>query len=418
VSLNGRAAVNASPAVEAPAHERRICFVVATDVTAKAFLMDHIRALSKEYEVTLVANTSDLEILARAGIDAEVVQVAIERKTSIVRDLCALVRLWMLFLRRRFDAVHSVTPKAGLLSMLAAVCAGVPHRTHTFTGQVWATRSGFSRALLKSFDRVIARCATALLADSHSQRKFLEDHRVAPVGRIGVLGAGSISGVDIERFRPDPSARRSVRTSLNIPEDAIVFVFVGRLNRDKGLLDLAMAFEEHARCCPQSHLLVVGPDEEEVAEQMRSRCAGVGNRLHFVGATPTPQAYMAASDVFCLPSYREGFGTVIIEAAAVGVPAIASRIYGIVDAVVDGQTGLLHPPRDPRALAAAMSRLADDPALRNEFADRCRVRAREEFSSDRITAALVEFYGDVLSGTESTRGTTTVGGGSSSGGRE
>ena len=173
--------------------------------------------------------------------------------------------------------------------------------------------------------------------------------------------------MDPARFRRDPAARRAIRRSLAIPARAVTLLFVGRLHRDKGVLDLACAFARLADRRPDIHLLIVGPDEQNLTDAVRALCSRHQGRLHFSGFTGTPELLMAASDILCLPSYREGFGSVIIEAAAVGLPAVASRIYGVTDAVVDGETGLLHDPADVRGMVAQMERLVSDPELRRSL---------------------------------------------------
>jgi glycosyltransferase involved in cell wall biosynthesis len=303
-----------------------------------------------------------------------------------------LLHLWRTFRRERFDIIHSVTPKAGLLAMLAGRLAGIPVRIHIFTGQVWATRTGFSRWLLKAMDRMLAASATHLLADSASQRQFLIDQKVVPAERIAVLGKGSISGVDVQRFAPDSGARAEVRGSLGVADDDVLFLFLGRLNRDKGVLDLAQAFALVAKDHSQARLLVVGPDEAGMAASMQAICRDFPDRVRFVSYTDMPQRYMAAADVFCLPSYREGFGSVIIEAAATGIPAIGSDIYGITDAIERDRTGLLFPAGDIQALAKAMTHMLDDPARRREMGDEALSRARRDFDARQVADAWLAYY--------------------------
>jgi glycosyltransferase involved in cell wall biosynthesis len=308
--------------------------------------------------------------------------------------------LWLLlrlFRRSRFAAIQSVTPKAGLLAMLAGWMARVPVRVHVFTGQVWVTRAGLARWFLKRMDRVIAACATHVIVDSASQREFLIEQGVIDAHRSRVLGKGSISGVDATRFRPDAGARSALRAELGCDGDSVVFLFLGRLNRDKGVPELAAAFAQIAARDPRPRLVVVGPDEDGSQPRMLAALGAAAARAAFVSYTDHPERYMAAADVFCLPSYREGFGTTIIEAAACGVPAIASRIYGITDAIEDGATGLLCAPADAGALAACMDRLARDPDLRLALGERARERALRDFSATAITAELVSFY-DSLTG--------------------
>lgn len=359
-------------------------------MTVNAFLQQPIRRLSEVYDVHVALNLSPGESLSGLDEVVTVWPVAIERKITPWRDLMALWRLFRLFRRHRFRLVHSVTPKAGLLAMLAAFLAGVDIRIHTFTGQVWATRRGIARRVLKGMDRLIALLGTYALVDSASQRQFLLDEGVLGVSRSGVLAEGSISGVDTAQFRPDAEARKRVRGGLGIAEADTVFLFLGRLNRDKGVLDLAAAFA--GMHDESAHLLVVGPDEENIGQRMLELLGPHAGKAHFVGFASRPEEYMAAADVLCLPSYREGFGSVIIEAAAVGVPAIGSRIYGVVDAIREGYSGLLFEARDIGGLCAAMKKLSANRELRLQLGVQARERARNVFSSEKLAAAWLEFY--------------------------
>jgi glycosyltransferase involved in cell wall biosynthesis len=376
---------------------RRICFVVASPMTAAAFLEGHMRALARDYEVDLACSPPGSGPgAAAAPACAALRPVPIRREVSPLRDMLALLRLVRLFRARRYDAVHSVTPKAGLLAALAGFIAGIPVRVHTFTGQVWATRTGPVRWLLLSADRVLAALATHLLVDSPSQREFLIANRVVSARKSCVLGKGSISGVDAARFKPDAAARQRLRRELDIAEAEPVFVYVGRLNRDKGLLDLAAAFARLSAGVRTARLVVVGPDEQGMRAKMEAVLGVAGAHVRFVPYTAAPEGYLAAGDVFCLPSYREGFGTTVIEAAATGIPAIGSRIYGISDAIDDGVTGLLFRPGDVAALAGCMERLAADARERGAMGQRARERALRDFSAELVTGALLRFYAALL----------------------
>lgn len=376
------------------AERRRICIVAAAPLTLKAFMLGHLQAMAKMAEVTVVANfgAEDASFPWPAGISR--VAIPIARPIAPWADLIALLALYRLLRQSRFDLVHSITPKAGLLGMLAAWLARVPLRLHSFTGQVWVTRTGVMRGLLKSADRLTARLATQVLADSASQRDFLIAQGVVAAPKSAVLAQGSICGVDTARFRPDPAARARVRRGHGIAADAVVFLYLGRVNRDKGVLDLARAFAALDRA--DAHLLLVGPDEEKLRPAISTATAASAARLHFVEFTPAPQDYFAAADVFCLPSYREGFGTTIIEAAATGLPSIGSRIYGITDAIVEGETGLLVEAGNVQQLAQSMRTLAADAGARARMGQRARQRAQRDFSSAVVTAALLGYYETLL----------------------
>jgi glycosyltransferase involved in cell wall biosynthesis len=355
-----------------------------------------LKALAKIAEVTVVANFTPEDESFPWPEEITRAAIPIARPIAPWADLLALLALFRLFRNRRFDLVHSITPKAGLLAMLAAWLAGVPQRLHSFTGQVWVTRAGLMRTLLKSADRLIARLATRVLADSASQREFLIAQGVVTAPKSAVLAHGSICGVDTARFRPDAAARERVRRSHGIPPGAAVFLYLGRINRDKGLLDLAQAYAEAGARHPDAHLLLVGPDEGNLRAALTSAAAACATRLHCAGLTDRPQEYFAAADVFCLPSYREGFGTTIIEAAAAGLPAIGSRIYGITDAIVEGETGLLFEAGEVQQLALSMRTLAGDANLRRRMGENARQRALRDFSSTVVTAALLEYYETLL----------------------
>ena len=369
---------------------KKICFVLTAEFAVRAFLLNHLRALTEIYDVTVIVNTNNPNFLDELGISAKVIPLEIARKISIFSDLYSLIKLMQIFSDKKFASVHSVTPKAGLLAMLAAWIVRVPFRVHIFTGQVWATKTGVKRLLLKQIDWLIALFSTQIIVDSPSQRQFLIDESVIPIEKSNVFAKGSISGVDLVRFKFNHEMRLAIRQQLDIPSEAIVCLFVGRLTKDKGVLDLAQAWRDaHLN---KAHLLFVGPDEQNMQIQITSLAETDKMNIHFIGYTNTPEDYMSAADVLCLPSYREGFGSVVIEAAAVGIPAIASRIYGITDAVIDNETGLLHTAGDIDAINNCLQNMLDSSILRLKLGQKAQARAVEDFDSHLITRAWVDFY--------------------------
>ena len=375
----------------------KICVLAATPLTVHFFLKPHLVEFSRHFDVTLACNPKNDAYLPPLDLPVHQTTVGMERKISPLRDLITLFELFSLFRRERFDLVVSVVPKAGLLGMLAAFLAGVPRRVHIFQGEVWASRRGLMRGLLKAMDKVIAKSATHVLAVSPSERLFLEEQGVVRPGQVSVLGSGSISGVDMLRFRPDTEARSSLRNEHAIPDDAVMCLFLGRLTADKGVFDLVQAFASCGKNNPKLWLMLVGPDEEGVGPRLLSTLTGeVAGRLLVEGFTHTPERYIAAADFLCLPSYREGFGMVVIEAAAAGIPSIGSHIYGVSDAIVENETGLLVPPGDAPQLAAALSRLAGDEALRERLALAGRTRVENEFRQEKVVAGYVNYFQELL----------------------
>jgi glycosyltransferase involved in cell wall biosynthesis len=372
--------------------KKSIMFLATTPFAVNAFLRTHMTVLSSAYRIMLCVNTHAYSLSDEVRTHAEVFHADFARKIAPWQDLKALIQLLGILLRTSPDAVHSITPKAGLLGMFAAWIVRIPLRCHTFTGQVWATRQGFGRGLLKWFDQIIASFATQVFADSTSQCRLLELEKIVKAGGVSVLGPGSIAGVDLERFHPDPDVRQTERAAAGTSASSTVFLYVGRLARDKGVFELLTAFSGVAAKNGDVELWMVGPDEEGLLPQLEKLAGRSGGRVRWMGATSQPGRYMAAADVFVLPSYREGFGSVIIEAAACGVPSIAYRIDGVVDAVVEDQTGVLVPSRDIDALADAMQDLAVNDEKRYALGERALDRVRRDYLSTSITSEWLKFY--------------------------
>ncbi len=374
----------------------KLLFVASTPFAVNAFLRSHLLELAKTHAVTLCVNTKLYPLVDDISRAVQVRHVDIERKLSPLQDLHAFFQLLRCFREIRPMTVHSLTPKAGLLAMIAAWLVGVPWRFHTFTGQVWVTETGYRRFLLKSVDRLIALCANRIFADSASQCRFLEDEGVVRRGSLKMLGQGSVAGVNLVRFRPDPAGRAVLRAENSVDDSVPVFLFVGRLVRDKGVLDLIEAFSLVNSRHKGWELWVVGPDEEGLQARVEAEGKRLGARIRCFGTTSKPELFMAGADIFVLPSYREGFGSVIIEAAACGIPAIAYRIDGVVDAIVENRTGCFVAKGDVEGLAKMMEHLGSNPDLVSDLGRMARQRVIDDFSNSIVSAAWLAFYSSVL----------------------
>ena len=378
--------------------------LAGTRICRVATVPYHLASLNDQFS-RLVEEGADLTIVSSGGDDVDRLShpelhrtVDIPRQISPWRDLLAILRLIRFFREESFDVVHSDTPKAGLLVAIAAKVGGVPVRLHTWTGQRWAVLpNGPLRSMLRGFDRLIGRLNSHCYADSRSQMAFLVGEGIVSANRISVVGGDSNAGVDLARFDPGRwtrKQRQDLRARLGIPSGSIVIVFVGRITEDKGIRELLDAFHLLRESDASCDLLLVGPfdqdqggaatiDESEIRDEPR---------VHWVGYTDAPEEYLAIADLFCLPSYREGFGTVVIEAAAMGVPAIGTRIVGLVDAIVDEQTGLLIEPRSSEDLARALARCATDSELRQRMAAAARKRCHSQFDQKTKSEAVVLEY--------------------------
>ena len=373
---------------------KKLCIVVSVEYVVNHFLTNHLRSLSKIYDVTLVGNFDQLPMLEEKGIIVKIHKIPVNRGLSLYGDMLTFFMLFLFMLTNRFDCINSITPKMGFFTAILGYVLRFKKRIHIFTGQVWAYDKGIRVCFLKLADRVIGALTTDCLVDSNSQLTFLHDQGVLHKGKGKVLGAGSISGVDTYKFKFNQDKRRSIRQQLAIPNDVLCLVFIGRLLSSKGIYELIEALERIAN--PAIYLIVVGPDEENVVGRVADDFPGLLNNIKFVGYSFTPEHFLSAGDVLTLPSHREGFGSVIIEAASVGIPAIGSDIYGICDAIDDGKSGLLHRPRDVDAIAAIIKRLYADPVLLQSLGDIAHQRAIKDFNAETITSLWVKFYHDLL----------------------
>ncbi len=370
--------------------KKKICLVTTSLLIVKSFLKPHLHALAEQYDITLVVNIDDKTWVDQQNLPIKFVHVPIQRKISLLYDFYVLMFLIIFFIKERFSIVHSVAPKAGLLSMLAARIAGVSSRLHHFQGEVWLSKKGFFRCLLKFLDTVTGALASHILVVSDSERKFLISEGVISKSKSTVLGQGSICGVDLKRFKPSIEERTKLRSSMGINNEDIIILYIGRLNQDKGLYELSEAFE-HLRNVKEFniHLVIVGLDEEDIISSLK---LDQRDKIHLFDFTSSPEKFMAAADILVLPSHREGFGLVIIEAAAVGIPAVASNIIGIVDAIENEVTGLLFEARNVEAMVKALSRLIYDPSLRKSLAEQARRRCTDYFSQEQSIAATLQYY--------------------------
>lgn len=371
--------------------KKRICFVVAVSITAHAFLKDHIEMLRKDYDVYLAGNiqsSNDVKGLNICGY----YKIDIERKISIRKDLKAVCQLMIYFKKMKFSVVHSVTPKAGLICALAGFGVRVPIRVHIFTGQVWATRKGGGRFLLKALDWLIAKLNTHILVDGNSQKNFLVSQGIVSDTKARVLGDGSICGVNMVRFNPSVDVRVAVRKELGITDDKVVFVFMGRLNHDKGLYELLPAFNRLIVTNKNVFLILFGNDEEKVVATFGQYNNLTKSNFLYYGATSEPQRMLQVGDIFVLPTYREGFGSSVIEAACLGLPTITSDVYGVLDASVSGETGLQCKVGDVESLYACMKELAENTEKCKAFGRAGRKRVQEKFAGDIVVNHWKKYY--------------------------
>ena len=240
--------------------------------------------------------------------------------------------------------------------------------------------------------KLISILSTNVLTECNSQKSFLEDERVVKRDFLKVLANGSICGVDTSRFKPNLENREIIRKQLGISVDTILLLFLGRLNKDKGILDLADVVNDIIENDKKNiSLLIVGPDEENIKSKIQILCKNSINKIHFIEFTNEPEKYMSAADIFCLPSYREGFGMAALEAGACALPVITSRIYGLIDAVKEDHTGLFHEVKNKEQIKNCIIRLVENKELRETLGKQGRERVLKDFEQKYVTDEFVKY---------------------------
>ena len=374
-------------------HKKKIVFVTSDLYYVKGFLSRQIKLASTKYEVYLIVNADMTEAARAIGKCGVTINFDIQRKISILKDFASMVRLFLFFYKIKPDIVHSTTPKSGLLAMLAAFLARVPLKLHTFTGQVWQTKKGLFRLFLIFLDKITARCADFVLTDSHSQRQVLIDHKVVSSSKSGVLGNGSICGVDLVRFNTSKDSRQFICEKYSIPTDSVILLYMARFTVDKGAVLMADAFAKIVNnTIFNTYLLMIGPDEENLTAYINKTLSSYSRNYSILSYTDIPEKFFQAADIFCLPSYREGFPMVLLNSAACGLPVVASRIYGSSDAVIENETALMFESGNVNDFSEKLVYLVANENLRKDFSTKSREFAVSKFSEDFVNSKLMDLY--------------------------
>lgn len=376
----------------------KILRVTTVPGSLATFCLGLLRELQEQdgYEVVAVSSPGDAmrEIEEREGV--RTVAVPMERHISPFRDLKSLFGLIRVFRREKPTMVHSMTPKAGLLSMMAAWVCRVPVRVHTFTGLVFPTATGLTQKILILTDRITCACATHIVPEGEGVKKDLIDYSITKKP-MKVLGHGNVRGIDLAHYNPGLPEVQTGAAKIRKP-GIFTFVFVGRLVRDKGINELVDAFERLKKEYPATRLLLVGRQEPELDPLKPETIAKIDNNknIEAVGQQSDVRPWLAASDAFVFPSYREGFPNVVIEAGAMALPSIVTDINGSREIIIEGKNGTIIPPRDAGALYQSMKSFLEQPDKRTQMASNARPLVASRYEQSYVRHCLKEYYKEIL----------------------
>lgn len=361
------------------------------------FCKGMLRELSGKYEVVGLSSPGEAldRVAEREGV--RTIAVPMERHISLKRDFVSLWRLMRTFLKEKPTMVHSMTPKAGLICMMAGRLTGVPVRVHTFTGLVWPTESGIKRRVLMFTDRLTCACATHIIPEGEGVKNDLIAERITQKP-LKVLGYGNVKGVDMVKCSRRPEVM-DIAEKLR-KEGRFTFLYVGRVVRDKGINELCSAFERLHNDYPRTRLVLVGPFEDAldpISEKSR-KIISENEAIEAVGAKGGDEllAYYAAADCFVMPSYREGFPNTVLEAGAMDLPSIVTDINGSREIIHDGENGMIVPPKDEESLYRTMIVMLTSNADRNNMAKKARNMIAERFEQNFVHKCLYDFYDEIL----------------------
>ena len=377
---------------------------VTTVAQSMVFFKGQLKFLSDYYDITFVTsneeNPNELQERAKA-YDVPYYEIPMSREIALGTDILSLYRFLRYFKRQKPDAVHGNTPKGALLSMLAAKLTGVKTRIYMCHGLRYQGCSGMKRKILIAMEKLTCRCATHVLCVSDGVREMLDLDSICSRQKSCVIGSGSCNGIDISQFNPQVYTREQktlLRSQYSIAPDEFVFISMGRIVKDKGVNEMIHAFMRYRQENSKVRLIILGafedelnPVDAEVAAIIKENKYGV----IYCGKQSDVKPFLAVSQCLLLPSYREGFGLVLMEAGAMGLPVVSTDIIGC-NNVVTSDNGLLIPPQDTDSLYQALKLMVEDKIQYQHFAMNTRKNIIERFEQKELWKKFLLFYQSVI----------------------
>ena len=374
-----------------------LAIIVTTPFFIQTQTFDQLLYLKKRnFYITIITSPNIYNSYLKKFFNVK--EIEIERRISIIKDLVALIKLIKELKKNKYDIVHSFTPKAGLITLLASSINRIKCKIHTFTGQIWANKKFFSFHFFRLLDKVIFNLSDQIFIDSKSQYQFLLKNRVIDKKKTTVFS--SIAGINFKKFNISKYSKKKIELLKNkhsIKKSKINILYLGRLNEEKGIFDLIYAFKDLD--IPDVQLTIAGPIDFVNLKNTKKFYNEIKTRrdsINYLGFQKKTEDILAISDVLCLPSYREGFATCIIQAFAMKKPVIASSIYGVKDTVVNNKTGLIFKVKDISDLKKKIKLLVKSKQIKKKIIDNSYSLVKDKYNCENINSSLLKKYESII----------------------
>jgi glycosyltransferase involved in cell wall biosynthesis len=377
--------------------KKKLIRITTVPISLSGLLQGQSRFMGQYYEV--IGISSDAKKLEKVGKKEgmRVIPIELTRKITPFKDFLALVHLWRVLRKEKPFIVHSHTPKAGTIGMMAAKLAGVPHRLHTIAGLPLVEAAGFKRSLLNVVEKITYSCATMVYPNSTGLQEIVLEHKFTKPRKLKVIGHGSSNGIDTDYFNPDlfsEDSKTQLRKKLRLADDDFVFVYVGRLVGDKGINELITAFRKILSEFDKVQLLMVGSHERELDPLLpeTDEFIATSDKVIAAGWADDVRPYFSISDCLAFPSYREGFPNVVMQSGAMGLYSIVSDINGCNEIVQEGVNGTIIPTKNAEALYMAMKQVLDKKDLLSKEKSTYRDMIKKRYERSFVWNELLKEY--------------------------
>ncbi|MGY0391574.1 glycosyltransferase family 4 protein [Bizionia sp. KMM 8389] len=377
--------------------------ITTVPISLEKLLEGQLTFMQDHFDVTAVSAEGErLKAFGEAN-NVKVFPLEMTRQITPVQDLKALIKLIRFFRKEKPTIVHTHTPKAGIVGMLAAKISGVPLRLHTVAGLPLMEATGKKRTLLNAVEKLTYSCATKVYPNSKGLYDFILKEKFTSPNKLDIIADGSSNGINTQHFNPEHfsvESNKSLRKSLGIKPTDVVFIFVGRLVADKGINELVAAFKSvtDTENNTQAKLVLVGPLETELDPLLPETLheMDANPNIITVGYQNDVRPFFAISNVLAFPSYREGFPNVVMQAGAMGLPAIVSNINGCNEIITDHKNGIIIPVKDKEAISKAIQQCLENKSQMESLKTQARPMIVNRYEQEKVWSALLEEYNQLI----------------------